>query len=356
MTGIAVDVPAELSAVEPPEARGLSRDQVRLLVAEPDRLRHLRFTDLPSALRPGDLLVVNTSDTEPAAVDGHRPDGRPVAVHVSGPAPAGDGWIVELRATDGARVHDAAAGERIELPRGVVLTLLAGHPDATVGSGSRLWLAGFDPGSVPGPRPAGDLPSYLRTAGRPIRYSYLRGSWPLGHYRTVFAEPDGGFASAEMPSAARPFTPAVLDGLAARGVAVARVVLHTGVSSPEAGETPLPERFTVPRATARAVEATRAAGGRVVAVGTTATRALETVADPGGRVRAGRGWTDLVLGPDRPARAVDGLLTGWHEPQASHLLLLAAVAGPALVDRAYAAAVDRGYRWHEFGDSCLLLP
>jgi S-adenosylmethionine:tRNA ribosyltransferase-isomerase len=172
----------------------------------------------------------------------------------------------------------------------------------------------------------------------------------------VFAEPDGGFASAEMPSAARPFTPAVLDGLAARGVAVARVVLHTGVSSPEAGETPLPERFTVPRATARAVEATRAAGGRVVAVGTTATRALETVADPGGRVRAGRGWTDLVLGPDRPARAVDGLLTGWHEPQASHLLLLAAVAGPALVDRAYAAAVDRGYRWHEFGDSCLLLP
>jgi S-adenosylmethionine:tRNA ribosyltransferase-isomerase len=94
----------------------------------------------------------------------------------------------------------------------------------------------------------------------------------------------------------------------------------------------------------------------VIAVGTTATRALETVADETGRVSAGAGWTDLVLGPDRPARVVRGLVTGWHEPEASHLLLLEAVAGPRLVGRAYAAAVDRGYRWHEFGDSCLLLP
>ncbi len=134
------------------------------------------------------------------------------------------------------------------------------------------------------------------------------------------------------------------------------MTLHTGVASLEAGEEPLPERYRVPATTAAAVNATRAAGGRIVAVGTTVTRALETVAGPDGAVRVGAGWTELVLGPDRPARVVDGLVTGWHEPAASHLLLLDAVAGPDLVRRAYAAALDRGYLWHEFGDSCLLLP
>lgn len=159
-----------------------------------------------------------------------------------------------------------------------------------------------------------------------------------------------------MPSAGRPFSAGVLGGLAGAGVGVAEVVLHTGVSSLEADEVPLPERYRVPRATADAVNAARAAGARVVAVGTTVTRALESVADDAGRVRAGVGWTDLVLGPDRPARVVDGLVTGWHEPEASHLLLLEAVAGARIVGRAYAAAVDTGYLWHEFGDSCLLLP
>jgi S-adenosylmethionine:tRNA ribosyltransferase-isomerase len=112
----------------------------------------------------------------------------------------------------------------------------------------------------------------------------------------------------------------------------------------------------VPEATARLVNATRAAGGRVVAVGTTVTRALESAAEPDGTVRGRSGWTDLVLGPERPARAVNGLVTGWHAPGASHLALLTAVAGPDLVGRAYAEALRLEYRWHEFGDSCLLLP
>jgi S-adenosylmethionine:tRNA ribosyltransferase-isomerase len=347
-------VPPELSAVEPPEARGLARDEVRLMVAATGRpLRHRRFRDLPRALRPGDLVVLNTSPTEPAALDGRRGligAGEPVVLHVSGPAPAG-GLVVELRTPDGRRVLDARAGERVRLPQGVVATLVAAHPDADVRVGSRLWLA--DLGGVD------DVRGYLHGAGRPIRYSYLRGQWPLELYNTVHAERGSAsgaeFGSAEMPSAGRPVSRAVLDGLRARGVGVATVVLHTGVSSLEAGETPLPERYAVPTATADAVTATRAAGGRVVAVGTTVTRALETVADEDGRVRAGRGWTELVLGPDRPARAVSGLITGWHEPEASHLMLLEAVAGRTLVERAYAAAVDRGYLWHEFGDSCLLL-
>ncbi len=344
----AFTVPPELAADAPPEARGVPRDGVRLLVARPGRpLRHLTFAALPGVLRRGDLLVVNDSDTEPAAVDGHRADGRPVVLHVSGPAESE--WVVELRSPDGRRVGDGTAGEAVHLPGGVTAFLLAAHPDPRRSTGSRLWRA-----RIP---VAGGLPQWLAAFGRPIAYAYLRGPRPLADYRTVFARRHGhGFASAEMPSAARPFTPAVLCALRRRGVGVTTLTLHTGVASLEAGEEPLPERYAVPATAAAAVNATREAGGRIVAVGTTATRALETVADPDGSVRVGAGWTDLVLGPDRPARVVDGLVTGWHEPEASHLLLLEAVAGEALVRRAYAAALDRGYLWHEFGDSCLLLP
>lgn len=338
------------SAVEPPEARGLDRDEVRLLVANPRHpvVQHRIFTDLPAALAPGDLVVVNTSATAPAAVDGLRA-GRPVTVHVSGPAPGGGAYVVELRSPDGQRVTDAAAGERIELPRGVVATLVSGYPKPSRARGSRLWRARLPV--------EGGVATWLDVVGHPIRYSYLRGGWPITAYQTVFARPSPtALPSAEMPSAGRPFSTRVLAGLEARGIAVAEVVLHTGVSSPEAGEAPLPERFEVPARTAAAVTATRRHGGRVVAVGTTVTRALETVATTDGRTGAGEGWTDLVLGPDRPARVVTGLVTGWHEPEASHLLLLEAVAGPWLVGRAYRAADEQRYLWHEFGDSCLLLP
>jgi S-adenosylmethionine:tRNA ribosyltransferase-isomerase len=345
----AFTVPTELSADAPPEARGVPRDGVRLLIARTGRpLRHTTFAGLPSALRRGDLVVVNTSDTEPAAVDGHRSDGRPVVLHVSGPTRAGSEWIVELRTPDGQRVPDGVTGEALYLPGGVTAFLLAGHPDPRRRMGSRLWRA-----RIP---VAGGLPTWLAAFGRPIAYSYLRGPRPLADYRTMFAHREGhGFASAEMPSAARPFTPSVLCGLHERSVSVAALTLHTGVASLEAGEEPLPERYAVPETTAAAVNATRAAGGRIIAVGTTVTRALETVASPDGTVRVGTGWTDLVLGPHRPAWVVDGIVTGWHEPEASHLLLLEAVAGPDLVRRAYAAALDCGYLWHEFGDSCLLL-
>src|SRR5581483_764488 len=156
------------------------------------------------------------------------------------------------------------------------------------------------------------------------------------------------------PSAARPFTPELVTELVARGVLLAPILLHTGVSSLERGERPYPERYRVPETTARLVETVRGFGGRVIAVGTTAVRALETVADRDGRVRPGEGWTSLVITPERGLRAVDGLLTGWHEPEASHLLLLEAVAGRRLLDRSYRAARVHGYRWHEFGDLHLI--
>jgi S-adenosylmethionine:tRNA ribosyltransferase-isomerase len=158
-----------------------------------------------------------------------------------------------------------------------------------------------------------------------------------------------------MPSAARPFSGELVASLVARGVLIAPITLHAGLSSPERHEPPQPERYRVPAPTARLVNAVRGWGGRVIAVGTTVVRALETVATAGGLV-AGEGWTNVVITPERGVRAVDGLLTGWHEPRASHLQMLEAILGAELLERSYAAALDRGYLWHEFGDSHLILP
>ncbi|MFG1921426.1 S-adenosylmethionine:tRNA ribosyltransferase-isomerase [Cryptosporangium sp. NPDC048952] len=362
-------LPTDADAHEPPEARGLARDEVRLLVAGSSGLTSTRFARLPDFLAPGDLVVVNISATLPAAVDGHRPDDTPVVVHFSAPsgaapsgagpsgaAPSGAGpsgaapsgarssWVVEMRVTDGSGpVLDGAVGERISVPGGACLTLRA--PADQRESGVRLWHADV--------ALEGQVVPWLNRHGRPITYGYLHGRWPLTDYQPVFAREPG---SAEMASAGRPFTDRMVTDLITRGIGVAPVLLHTGVSSQEFGEGPQTERFRVPGATARLVNSARSAGGRVVAVGTTVTRALESAADDTGHVTAAEGWTDLVIGPDHPTRVVNGLITGWHTPDASHLLLLEAVAGPDLVQAAYREAVAEHYRWHEFGDSCLLLP
>ncbi|MBA3743917.1 S-adenosylmethionine:tRNA ribosyltransferase-isomerase [Sporichthya sp.] len=334
----------EREAAEPPERRGLTRDGVRLLVAGADVVAHRRFRDLPAHLSPGDLLVVNTSGTVPAALEGRRGDGRATVVHVSTELPDGT-WVIELRRPDRTGPQlDGAAGERVEVRGRLRLRLVAPYPDPTA-TASRLWRA------VPDNPVA--LLDYLARHGRPIRYAHPGGRFRLDEHQTVYADRPG---SAEMASAGRPFTAEGLVRLMARGITVAPIVLHAGVSSQEAGEPPLPERFEVPADTARLVNSARCAGRRVVAVGTTVVRSLETAADADGFVEAAAGWTDLVLGPDRPARVVTGLITGLHAPEASHLLLLEAVAGPELVTRAYRAALGRDYLWHEFGDSTLFLP
>jgi S-adenosylmethionine:tRNA ribosyltransferase-isomerase len=337
-------LPPDSEAHEPPERRGVRRDDVRLLVARPGRVEHRRFHELPDLLQPGDLVVLNTSATVPAAVDGRRADGRPAVVHVSTHLDDTE-WVVEVRRLDGAGPElDVTPGEKLDLPGDVRLRLAAPYPDATADT-ARLWRATVTP-----PVSAG---AYLSRHGRPISYRHLAAPYPLADHQTVYATQPG---SAEMASAGRPFTARLLVRLIARGVTVTPVVLHAAVSSPELREPPLPERFEVPHATARLVDSARAAGQRVVAVGTTVVRALETAADPHGTVRAVSGWTNLVLSPDRPARVVTGLVTGLHAPEASHLLLLEAVAGAELVGAAYDAAVERRYLWHEFGDSTLFLP
>jgi S-adenosylmethionine:tRNA ribosyltransferase-isomerase len=227
--------------------------------------------------------------------------------------------------------------------------LLFRYPDPAA---DRLWVA-----AMTGLGDSdGGVEAFLAAHGRPIRYSYVPEEWPLSAYQSVFSRDPG---SAEMPSAARPFTADLVIDLIAAGVVIAPITLHAGVASLEAGEQPLPERFSVPGTTTRLVNLTRSIGRRVVAVGTTVTRALESAAGADGTVVARHGWTDLVLGAEHPAQVVTGLITGWHDPEASHLALLEAVAGRALVKAAYAEAAKTGasgYLGHEFGDSCLLLP
>jgi S-adenosylmethionine:tRNA ribosyltransferase-isomerase len=336
------ELPPSLEAHEPPEARGVSRSGVRLLVSRGTAVPvHAQFDDLPSFLDPGDVLVVNVSSTVPAALDG-RLRGEPVRVHVSTELPGGL-WLVELRAPRGSSTTRFTAdvrGVRVDLAAGATLDLLAPFPDS-----ARLWLSSFSG--------TGDMVPYLLRHGRPIRYAHVPRQWPLSAYQTVFGIEPG---SAEMPSASRPFTADLVTKLVRRGIGVTPLVLHTGVSSLEGDEAPYPERYRVPRSTAAAINAARTEGGRVVALGTTVVRALETVTDEGGAVHAGEGWTDVVVTPERGVRAVDGLLTGWHEPRASHLLMLEAVAGREALELAYRSALRSAYLWHEFGDSHLLLP
>ncbi|MER6696137.1 S-adenosylmethionine:tRNA ribosyltransferase-isomerase [Streptomyces fimicarius] len=463
----ALRVPDGLSARVPAEQRGAGRDDVRLLVSRGRAVSHRAFRELPGELRAGDVLVVNTSMTLPAAVNG-RVGGERVVVHFS--TRGADGrWAVELRAPGAAGVTGprpgGPAGAVVRLPGG--RTLVVEEPLGPA-SGARLWwarvpepmsmslsgpqsgpqsvaqsVAGAEsmpgpertrpvprpewrPTSVPkrdpmpesrseaesaqglvpglvreseaaeeaarpmrGPVPDADpmrglvreseaekeaarpmrgpvpdsVPEFLRRYGRPIRYGYTERDQPLSAYQTVFAAPSpDGSGSAEMPSAARPFTAALVAELVRRGVLFAPLSLHTGVASAEAHEPPYPERFSVPPATAWLVNAVRAArggdrttGGRVIAVGTTAVRALESAAGADGLVRPVAGWTDLVVTPRRGVRVVDGLLTGLHEPRASHLLMLEAVAGREALRLGYEAALQERYLWHEFGDVHLLL-
>jgi S-adenosylmethionine:tRNA ribosyltransferase-isomerase len=341
---VAFDLPRDHEATEPAEVRGAGRHDVRLMVARGEGgISHLRFADIVEVLTPGDLVVVNTSGTIPAALDAVRADGTPVRAHLSTRLPGGE-WLVELRLPHGIGSRPFSRGEIgevLRLPGGASVRLVRPWAPAE----RRLWVARLD---LDPP-----LATYLAAHGAPVRYGHVRQPWPLAAYRTVYANEDG---SAEMPSAGRAFTPELITALVARGVGVVPVVLHTGVSSPEAHEAPAPEWFRVPAATARSVQQTREAGGAVVAVGTSVVRALETVSDTDGRLHPDEGWTDLVIGPDRGVRVVDGLLTGWHEPQASHLNLLEAVIGRTFLRRCYREALDHGYLWHEFGDLCLLLP
>jgi S-adenosylmethionine:tRNA ribosyltransferase-isomerase len=352
----AFTLPAHLEAAEPPEARGLKRDGVRLLISrvDTDAIHHSRFSDLATWLSPGDLLVVNTSGTLNAALAARTRSGDTFELHLSTRLP-GNFWVVEVRRPGPAAslpYRHARAGTRLELEGAGHITLLAPYPlVGAMDSQSRLWMAAL--------QLAEPVLPYLDRFGSPIRYSYVTASWPGSMYQTVFATEPG---SAEMPSAGRPFTPELVTRLVSSGVQIAPLLLHTGVASLEDHEPPYEEYFRVPPDTADRVNAARRAGHRVVAVGTTVIRALETVTDNRGTTVPGEGWTNLVITPERPLRAVNGMITGFHEPHATHLAMVKqviAAAGGNLpsshLDRAYREAQETGYLWHEFGDSHLIV-
>ena len=350
--GLDFELPPELEASAPPEARGLERDAVRLMVSyrHDNRVIHSRFREITDFLTPGDLLVINTSGTLNAALSATRVDGTPLELHLSTHLPA-DLWIVEVRQPDGTATKpfkDALAGEILSLATGATATLHVPYQTdrqtPAVGP-TRLWIATL---SLPEP-----LLGYLSQHGFPIRYGYVKQGWPGCYYQTVYATEPG---SAEMPSAGRAFTSDLLTRLMAQGVGIAPLLLHTGVASVEDHEPPYEEFYRVSLDTARLVNAAHNSGKRVIAVGTTVVRALETVTDTEGTTHPGEGWTREIITPARGIRAVDGMLTGLHEPRATHLAMLETLAGLPHLQITYAAALQAGYLWHEFGDLHLILP
>jgi S-adenosylmethionine:tRNA ribosyltransferase-isomerase len=355
------ELPPELEAGEPPEARGLRRDEVRLMVSylDDDRVVHSRFGDLPEFLRAGDTLVVNTSGTRNAALPAERSDGTPLTVHLSTHLPA-DLWVVELRSSSGDEpMLDGKAGEVLSLPAGASMVLHTPylserrqHDEES----NRLWISTLNL--------TVNLNDYLDRNGSPIRYRYVSERWPAVYYQTVYATEVG---SAEMPSAGRAFTPELITRLVANGVRVVPLILHTGVASLEDDEPPYEEFYRVPPETAAAINAARTAGSKVVAVGTTVVRALETVTEREGMTHPGEGWTDVFITPERGIRSIDAMLTGLHEPRSTHLSMLEALVGSVPeyplatsgtehLEAAYSEALKRGYLWHEFGDLHLILP
>ena len=352
LDSLTFDLPSDLEAGEPPEARGLSRDQVRLMVSwqSDDAIEHIGFRDLPDVLQAGDVVVINTSGTRKASLPIIRPDGTELRLHLSTQLPA-DMWAVEIRQPNGIATqpfYHAQAGEVFTLPGSGSAQLHAPYrpeqrhnPNADI----RLWIATLN---LPH-----DPDTYLDIYGLPIRYSYVQNDWPIDYYQTVYATEVG---SAEMPSAGRAFTPKIITKLVAKGIQIAPLILHTGVASLEADEPPYEEYYRVSAETAQIINNTRKNGGRIIAIGTTVVRALETVADKAGHVSQGEGWTSLIISPDRPMQIVDGLLTGMHEPSATHLSMLQALAGLEHLKLTYEAALNKHYLWHEFGDLHLILP
>lgn len=353
LSSIEFQLPPELEASGPPEARGLKRDEVRLMVSNysTDQVRHTRFDQLPEYLSEGDVLVVNTSRTRNAALLASRADGTLIELHVSIHLDDNQ-WTVELRSISESgktkHLEDAREGEGLSLQGGAAAVLRGPYiSDCNDNStpSQTLWLAKID---FPE-----DVDDYLERYGFPIRYNYVKEKWSLDYYQTVYATEVG---SAEMPSAGRPFTDELLERLKSKGIQIAPLILHTGVSNIETHEPPYKEFYRVSQETTDIVNKARATGHRIVAVGTTAIRALETVTNGDGITHAGEGWTCLVVTPQRRPRAVDSLLTGMHEPEASHLAILESLAGLSHIKVAYEEALHNGYLWHEFGDLHLIMP
>jgi S-adenosylmethionine:tRNA ribosyltransferase-isomerase len=331
-------VPEILNASIPAEYRGIRRDQVRLMALDTvtGGTFHSTFYQLDEYLREGDLLVLNNSRTIPAVLKGKK--GK---------------QTIEIRLSRRLSDHEWEAlvvggvfsvGESIDLPGNLAATIIG------LGSETPLVILSFSKSGL-------DLFDTIYRYGEPIHYEYIETPWPLEVYQTVYASVPG---SVEMPSAGRAFSWKLLNKLKQKGVNIAFIKLHAGLSYYGNDRWPNPskhvEEYCVPEDTARLINETKANNGRVIAVGTTVVRALETAVNHCGSVKAQEGVTSLYIKKGYPLKAVDGLITGLHEPEASHLDLLSAFIEEKLLMKAYGEALAAGYLWHEFGDMNLILP
>jgi S-adenosylmethionine:tRNA ribosyltransferase-isomerase len=341
-------LPDELSAKEPPERRGIARDEVRLMVIDREnyRVEHTRFNRLGEFLRSGDLLVFNSSRTLPASLEGcEAPKGPCMEIRLAQHLPD-DSWLALLLCQGGEPFAcGLRSGMQVDFGQGLTGTVY--DRDETI---PRLWKLRFSKSGT-------ELMDLLYRLGQPIRYEYVSAPWDLDYYQTVYAKEPG---SAEMPSAGRAFTWKLLFDLKRRGVEMAHIVLHTGLSSYmddelDAQHLASEEEYSIGEATAEKINQTHERGGRTIAVGTTVVRALESAADEMGKVQPQHGYTRLHITADRKLKAVKGLLTGLHEPEASHLDLLTAFLPAEKIREAYEEAVQKHYFWHEFGDLNLII-
>jgi S-adenosylmethionine:tRNA ribosyltransferase-isomerase len=320
------------------------REAARLLVLERSSgaLGHARVADLPRWLRPGDLLVVNATRVLPARLRGHKASGGRAEALVLGPDPhRPDHWRALVRCTG-------------RLRPGLALRFGAGdaafETEVAALEAEGIAVLALPPGVCPYRAGEAPLPPYIHRGDADPA--------DLDRYQTVYARVPGAVAA---PTAGLHLGPGLLAALERAGVARAEVVLHVGPGTFRPLEEANlargrlhPERYELPGETAAAVDRARAAGGRVVAVGTTTTRVLETCRAPGGRVRPGRGETDLFLRPGSRFEVVDALVTNFHLPRSSLLLLVAAFAGRERVLHAYTEAVRLGYRFYSYGDAMLI--
>ncbi len=343
---IRFDLPEHLACPHPTEERKLRRDEVRLLITTGSgQIEHTVFHQIPVFLQAGDVLVVNTSATLPSALPVWLPGDRPGRVHFSNRINDRE-WLIEIREVQGnktVRWKKGEEGMNFDLPEdGFIQLNRRFYKNRQL---LDLWLAKFSTGRTP--------EDYFNAYASPIQYDKLNERYPLAYYQTFFAFHPG---SSEMPSAGRGFTSALVERLLKKGVIFAPILLHTGVSSLEENERPYPEYMEIDPVSAAIVNSAKNQGRRVIAVGTTAIRALESAADASGKVIPYRGNTDLFIHESYAMKIAGGLLTGFHEPRASHLNMLQSLAGFDHIKKAYAAALGGKYFWHQFGDLHLILP
>jgi S-adenosylmethionine:tRNA ribosyltransferase-isomerase len=343
---IQFDLPKHLSCPEPTEERNMHRDEVRLLVTGSNgNIQHSTFKFLDNFLSKGDVLVVNTSATIPAALPLLLPGGSKGKLHLGTKLKEKE-WLVEIREITGNRTirwKEGEAGMQFELPSSASVTLKQNFYNND--QWLDLWIADFDIHE--------SMQKYLSANALPIQYEKLNRQYPLSYYQTFFSFHPG---SSEMPSAGRGFTAPLIERLLQKGIVFAPVVLHTGVSSLEENETPYPEYMEIDPLTTSIINTAKKQGRRIIAVGTTAIRAIETALNEEDLVISYHGNTNLFIDENYKMKIADGLLTGFHEPRASHLNMLQSIAGYEHIDMAYREAIKAGYYWHQFGDLHLILP